>query len=94
MHIIQFAHHVKDVRGKLRRIHKNIDSTVLVSSFLSKAFDVLRHDARTLSRNDEIQIPIFDTIFDLSERHHNAKAQRLEISCALLCITQLSHFLG
>ena len=94
MHVILFSHHVADVRDHLRRIHRKKNSTLLVKVFLQKAYEALRHDACTLPREARSQIPVFDSIFDLSERHHEAREQRLEISCALLCISQLAHFIG
>lgn len=94
MSVIIFSHQVTDVRGQLQRIHQSKKSTVLVDSFLEKAFAALRHDVCTLPREARSQLQAFNGVFDLSERHHSAKFQRLEISCALICISQLAHFFG
>ena len=94
MTIVLFSDQLADVRGHLRLIHRNRKSTVLVEPFLERAYEALRHDACTLPREARSQIPVFDGVFDLSERYYNAKTQRLEISSALLCISQLAHFFG
>lgn len=94
MSILLFSHQVTDVRGQLRLIHQSRNSTVLVDSFLEKAYSALRHDVSTLPRSARSQFQAFNSVFDLSERHHNAQTQRLEISSALFCISQLAHFFG
>lgn len=73
MPIVLFSHQVADVRGQLRLIHQSKKSTVLVDSFLERAFAALRHDVRTLPREARSQFVAFNSVFDLSERHHNAK---------------------
>ena len=67
---------------------------MLVEAFLEKAYDAVRRDVFTLSSEARNQVPVFNSVFDLSERHHDAEIRRDEISCALLCICQLAHFLG
>lgn len=94
MSIVLFSREVADVRGDIRLIHQNRGSSVLVEAFLEKAYDVVRRDVFTLSREARKKVPVFSSVIDLSERHHDAEIRTDEISCALLCICQLAHFLG
>ena len=94
MAIILFPDRLSDLRRHLRRAHEGRASSILVESFLRKAYGVLRDEAGILPRHARAQIPVFNSVFDLSERHHSSRYQRIEISAALTCACQLVHVIG
>ncbi|KAL8939701.1 MAG: hypothetical protein Q9216_003215 [Gyalolechia sp. 2 TL-2023] len=58
------------------------------------AFAAVLEEISILPRAARVQIPVSNSLFDLSERSHSSKGIRLEVSCALFCACQLSHFIG
>lgn len=94
MSIIFFPDRVKSSRELIRQVHQTRHTTVLVASFLEKAYSTLREEVWGLNREEREQIPPFNSVFDLSERHANSEIQRVEVSSALLCIAELAHFIG
>ena len=83
-----------DVRGLLRRAHGARKSTILVDAFLNKAFNAIRDEISSSNRGAKAQIPVANSLLDLVERSHGLTSQRLEISSALVCATQIAHFIG
>jgi hypothetical protein len=94
MAIVFFPDQLADERKIHREIHEARNRTVLVRSFLDKAYQALREEVWNLHRDVRDEIPPFNSIFDLSERHATCKIQRLEISSALLCIAYLAQYIG
>lgn len=94
MAIVFFPDSLVDVRELLRRAHGARKSTVLVDAFLNKAFNAIRDEISSLSRETQAQIPASNSLLDLVERSHCLTNQRLEISSALVCATQIAHFIG
>ncbi|MCJ1252097.1 hypothetical protein MMC30_009335 [Trapelia coarctata] len=94
MPIVLFSDHLADVRGHLRQVQKSKNGCFLVESFLEKAYAALREEVCTLPYAARAQIPVFNSVYDLSERYESSKPRRLEISCALLCVCQLAYFIG
>lgn len=94
MATVLFPDQLIDARGLLRRAHGSKKSTILLESFLEKAYSAIRDEACVLPRAARAQIPNFNSLFDLSERSHSSRYQRLEVSCALVCACQLAHFIG
>lgn len=94
MSISLFPDQIADVQGLIRQAHEAQKRTVLVKSFLKKAYSALRAEVWNLHRDVRIQIPAFNSVFDLSERHAASKVQRVEVSSALLVIAELASFIG
>jgi hypothetical protein len=94
MSVSLFPDQLPDTRGLIRRIHEAKKRTVLVKSFLEKAYSALRAEVWNLPRDVRTQIPPFNSVYDLSERHAVSKIQRVEVSSALLVIAELANFIG
>lgn len=94
MSISLFPDQLPDTRGLIRRAHEARRRTVLVKSFLEKAYSAIRAEVWNLPRDIRNQIPPFNSIFDLSERHAASKVQRVEVSSALLVIAEVANFIG
>jgi hypothetical protein len=94
MSVYLFPDQSPDTRGFLQQAHEAKRRTVLVESFLEKVYSALRTEVWNLPREIRDQISPFNGVFDLSERHEASNIQRIEISSALLCISQLAHFIG
>jgi len=94
MSVSLFPDQLPDTRGLIRRVHEAKKRTVLVKSFLEKAYTALRTEVWNLPRDVRTQIPPFNSVYDLSERHSASKIQRVEVSSALLVIAELANFIG
>ncbi|KAF2132453.1 putative polyketide synthase [Dothidotthia symphoricarpi CBS 119687] len=94
MSVLLFPNQLLDTREVIRQVHHARQSTVLAKSFLEKAYHALRDEVWNLHRDVRDEIPPFNSAFDLSERHAASKIQRVEVSSALLCISQLAQFIG
>lgn len=94
MSISLFPDRLPDTRGLIRRAHEVKKRTVLVNSFFEKAYLAIRAEVWNLPRDVRNQIPPFNSIFDLSERHAASKVQRVEVSSALLVIAEIANFIG
>ncbi|KAL1594334.1 Type I Iterative PKS [Paraconiothyrium brasiliense] len=94
MSVSLFPDQLPDTRGLIRRAHEAKKRTVLVKSFLEKAYSALRAEVWDLPRDARDQIPPFNSVYDLSERHAASKIQRVEVSSALLVIAELVNFIG
>jgi hypothetical protein len=94
MSVSLFPDQLPDTRGLIRRTHEAKKRTVLVKSFLEKAYSALRDEVWNLPRDVRNQIPPFNSVYDLSERHADSKVQRVEVSSALLVVAELANFIG
>lgn len=94
MSVSLFPDQLPDTRGLIRRAHEAKKRTVLVKSFFEKAYSALRAEVWNLPRDIRNQIPPFNSINDLSERHAASKIQRVEVSSALLVIAEIANFIG
>ena len=94
MAIVFFPDSVSDVRELLRSANGARKSTVLVDAFLDKAFNAIRDEISSSTREAQAQIPASNSLLDLAERCHGLTNPRLEISSALVCATQIAHFIG
>ncbi|KAF1976212.1 putative polyketide synthase [Bimuria novae-zelandiae CBS 107.79] len=94
MSVSLFPDQLPDTRGLIRRAQEAKKRTVLVKSFLEKAYSALRAEVWNLPRDVRNQIPPFNSVYDLSERHAASKIQRVEVSSALLVIAELANFIG
>ncbi|KAJ4291933.1 hypothetical protein N0V90_009831 [Kalmusia sp. IMI 367209] len=94
MSVSLFPDQIPDTRGLIRRAHEAKKRTVLVKSFLEKAYSALRAEVWNLHRDVRNQIPPFNSVYDLSERHAASTIQRVEVSSALLVIAELVNFIG
>jgi hypothetical protein len=94
MAIVFFPERLADERKIHRDLHEARNRTVLVRSFLDKAYHAIREEVWNLHRDVRDRIPPFNSVFDLSERHATCETRRIEISSALLCIAYLAQYIG
>jgi hypothetical protein len=65
----------------------------LCITFLSKAGAALRHEVSQLALLEREKIPNFSTIQELNERYHDSGITSPAVESALLCVTQLAHYI-
>lgn len=92
--ILFFGDQTVDTHAFLKSILSRAKSNTLVSSFIVKASAALREEVAQLPALDRQSIPDFSTIQELSDRHHEGQLVSTAIESALLCISQLAHYLG
>ena len=67
--------------------------SVLATTFLDRVTVALNVEISKLSSPDRQKIPIFSSIQQLNERYRAKKYRNSAIDSALLCITQLAHYI-
>jgi hypothetical protein len=66
---------------------------VLAKTFLQQAGEALREEIDRLPRIERQRIPVFRTLQQLNERYHTQSIKYPGIDSALLCITQIAHYI-
>jgi iron transport multicopper oxidase len=66
---------------------------ILSKSFLEQTSSALQSEIDSLSSVDRQRIPSFSTIQELNERYHASNTKNSAVDSALLCITQLTHYI-
>ena len=69
-------------------------SNTIFSSFLARVSAALREEVAQLPRLDRECIPDFSTVQELADRYHDQCILNPAIESALLCISQLGHYIG
>ena len=94
MDILLFGDQTVDTHAFLKDVLTRGKSNTLVTSFLVKASAVLREEVAQLPSLDRESIPNFSTIQELSDRHHEGQLVNTAVESALLCISQVAHYIG
>lgn len=63
-----------------------------LSLFFQRSSDALRHEIALLSPLERSPIPAFNTIYELNDRT-NTSGAHAGVQNALLCISQLTHYI-
>lgn len=66
---------------------------ILAQAFLNQATEALRKEVEGLNRVERAKLPVFKTIQQLNERYHAQDIKHPGLDGALLCITQLAHYI-
>lgn len=66
---------------------------ILSKSFLEQTSLALQNEIDLLSSIDRQRIPTFSSIQELNERYHISNTKNSAVDSALLCITQLTHYI-
>ncbi|KAI2624897.1 polyketide synthase [Hypoxylon sp. NC1633] len=82
-----------DTHGFLADFYRRGNPSVLSREFLRLAGDALRDEIDRLPREERRKIPVFRTLQQLNERYHSQQIKFPGIDSALLCITQLAHYI-
>jgi iron transport multicopper oxidase len=67
--------------------------SILSKSFLEQTSSALQNETDCLSSVDRQRIPTFSSIEELNERYHVSTTKNSAVDSALLCITQLTHYI-
>lgn len=92
--ILFFGDQTVDTHAFLKSVLTRGKSNALVTSFIVQASAALREEVAQLPSLDRQSIPNFSTVQELSDRHHEGQLVNTAIESALLCISQLAHYLG
>ncbi|TVY82590.1 Non-reducing polyketide synthase PKS12 [Lachnellula suecica] len=93
MDIILFGDQAIDIRTFLKKVLLRQNS-YLLSSFLSRSYDVLRHEVSQLPKHHRVRIPAFSTVHELVERYYSAGREDCAVESSLACVAQLAHYIS
>ncbi|KAI1372948.1 polyketide synthase [Hypoxylon crocopeplum] len=93
MAFLLFGDQSLDTHGFLAEFYRRGNPSVLSKEFLRLAGDALRDEIDRLPRGERRKIPIFRTLQQLNEKYHAQEIKFPGIDSALLCITQLAHYI-
>ncbi|KAK4191184.1 hypothetical protein QBC35DRAFT_448468 [Podospora australis] len=83
-----------DTHGFLAEFFRQENQGILAKAFLEQAGHALRKEVdETLSRVERSRLPVFTTLKQLNERYYAQKLKHPGIDGALLCISQLAHYI-
>jgi len=82
-----------DTHGFLAEFYRQEKRGLLAKAFLEQVGHALRKEVEGLPRLERSRLPIFHTLQQLNERYHAQKLKHPGIDGALLCISQLAHYI-
>ncbi|CAG8979843.1 hypothetical protein HYALB_00002615 [Hymenoscyphus albidus] len=93
MAFILFGDHSVDTYSFLANFCHHSSPSLLSKTFLDQVSDALSREIQSLSNLERNKIPHFVSIEDLNQRYHDRGIKHAGVEGALLCITQLAHYL-
>ncbi|CAK7231914.1 Type I Iterative PKS [Sporothrix curviconia] len=66
---------------------------ILAKAFLNQAGEALLREIESLGRLERSKLPLFKTLQQLNERYHAQDKKHPALDGALLCVTQLAHYI-
>jgi len=82
-----------DTHGFLAEFYRQEKKGILAKAFLDQAGHALRREIEQLDRLERSRLPAFLTLQQLNERYHAQKLKHPGVDGALLCISQLAHYI-
>ena len=82
-----------DTYGFLSGFYRQTDQGILAGAFLRQAGEALRKEIETLGQLERAKLPVFKTLPQLNERYHSQALKHPGLDGALLCATQLAHYI-
>jgi hypothetical protein len=82
-----------DTHGFLAEFFAQPKQGLLAKAFLEQAGHALRKEVERSTRLERSRLPVFRTLQQLNERYYAQKLKHPGIDGALLCITQLAHYI-
>lgn len=82
-----------DTHGFLAEFYRQEKQGILARAFLDQAGHALRKEVEGLHKLERSRLPIFITLQQLNERYHAQKLKHPGVDGALLCISQLAHYI-
>lgn len=92
MEIYVFGDQTADCRSFLKKAVARKED-VLLNVFLEKAAFAIRDEILKLP-SDQSNIPAFATVQELAERYYSNESPNASIESTLVCLSQLTHFIG
>ena len=93
MRILLFGDQALDPHSYIRTQLLAGRTNPLLSLFLQRASVALKREIAQLSPLEQKYIPSFSTIEELVDRAHSTQSYHTGIESALLCISQLAHYI-
>lgn len=93
MAFLLFGDQTLDIHGFLADFFKSGNPSILTQSFLDRVGSALRAEVDQLSVLERRRVPHFSSIKELNDRYHARDVKNAAVDSALLCITQLAHYI-
>lgn len=93
MEIYIFGDQTADCRAFLQKVFLR-RRNLLLTYFLERASMVLREEISRQSNRRRVRFPNFSTVQELVERYYNEGRPDPAIDSAIVCLSQLAHFIG
>ncbi|CZT53270.1 probable polyketide synthase [Rhynchosporium secalis] len=93
MAFLLFGDQSLGVHSFLADFYRDGTPSILTLSFLDQVGAALRFEVDHMSSIERQMVPHFSSIKDLSEKYHVRKIKNSAVDSALLCITQLAHYI-
>ncbi|KAH6713487.1 BcPKS12, polyketide synthase [Leptodontidium sp. MPI-SDFR-AT-0119] len=93
MAFLLFGDQSLGVHGFLADFYRDGNPSVLTLSFLDQVGAALRAEVDQMSSIERQRVPQFSSIKDLNENYQARKLKNSAVDSALLCITQLAHYI-
>jgi hypothetical protein len=77
----------------LSGFYRETNQGILSKAFLNQAGEALRNEIESLGRLERSKLPVFKTLQQLNEKYHAEDLKHPGLDAALLCITQLAHYI-
>lgn len=88
-----FGDQSTDTHGFLAEFFRQPERGILANAFLEQVRHALRKEIEGLPRVERSKLPKFLTIQNLNERYHAQGLKHPGVDGALLCISQLAHYI-
>ncbi len=82
-----------DTYAFLAGFYRSGDQGILAKAFLNQAGEALYKEIESLGRVERAKLPLFKTLQQLNERYNAQALKHAALDGALLCITQLAHYI-
>ncbi|KAH8678863.1 polyketide synthase 1 [Tricladium varicosporioides] len=93
MAFLLFGDQSLDTHGFIDNFCRHVTPSILSKAFLDQVSSALCHEVDCLSNLERNRIPSFASIEELNERYHDRGVKHSGIEGALLCISQVVHYL-
>lgn len=93
MAFLLFGDQSLDTHGFIDNFYRHVTPSILSKAFLDQVSSALCHEVDRLSNLEKNRIPSFTSIEDLNEHYHDRGVKHSGIEGALLCISQIAHYL-
>jgi hypothetical protein len=88
-----FGDQSTDTHGFLAEFFRQPERGILANAFLEQVRHALRREIEGLPKVERSKLPKFLTIQNLNERYHAQGLKHPGVDGALLCISQLAHYI-